>query len=88
MSADLKPIHPEVMYAERSSATEPEKVRFGIHVMGSKADHIFSSFSNVDIYLLSVQNVIYFTINTPDIVGEPEIDIKAQEISFSAKAGE
>jgi hypothetical protein len=32
--------------------------------------------------------VIYFTINTPDIVGEPEIEIKAQEIIFSAKAGE
>jgi len=29
MSADLKPIHPEVMYAERSSTDEPEKVGFG-----------------------------------------------------------
>jgi len=35
-----------------------------------------------------MQNVIYFTINAPDIQGEPELDIKAQSISFSAKAGE
>jgi len=26
MSSDLKPIHPEVMYAERSSESDPEKV--------------------------------------------------------------
>jgi hypothetical protein len=32
MSSDLKPIHPEVMYAERSSTTEPEKVGFDINV--------------------------------------------------------
>ncbi|ODN76135.1 hypothetical protein L202_06061 [Cryptococcus amylolentus CBS 6039] len=34
------------------------------------------------------KNVIYFTINTPDIQGEPKFDIKPTEISFSAKAGD
>jgi hypothetical protein len=32
--------------------------------------------------------VIYFTINAPDINGEPTVDIKPTEISFSATAGE
>ena len=27
---DVKPIHPEIVYAERSSATEPEKVRLSL----------------------------------------------------------
>ncbi|WVQ80331.1 hypothetical protein IAT38_002436 [Cryptococcus sp. DSM 104549] len=54
----MAPIHPEIAYAERSSATEPEK------------------------------NIIYFTINAPDINGEPKLDIKPTEISFSAKAGD
>jgi hypothetical protein len=34
------------------------------------------------------QNIIYFTINAPDIQGEPELEIKPTEISFFAKAGE
>ncbi|WVQ76233.1 hypothetical protein IAR50_005898 [Cryptococcus sp. DSM 104548] len=34
------------------------------------------------------KNVIYFTINTPDIQGEPEFDIKPTEISFKAKSGD
>jgi hypothetical protein len=36
MSSDLKPIHPEIMYAERSSTTEPEKVGFGLKCEGIK----------------------------------------------------
>ncbi|WWC66657.1 uncharacterized protein I206_100561 [Kwoniella pini CBS 10737] len=54
----MAPIHPEVTYAERCNATEPEK------------------------------NIIYFTINTPDIKGEPKLEIKPTEISFAAKAGD
>jgi hypothetical protein len=34
------------------------------------------------------QNVIYLTINAPDIVGEADLNIKPTEISFSAKTGE
>jgi len=44
MSSDLKPIHPEVMYAERSSTTEPEKVGFDIKVKEFLADHILFNF--------------------------------------------
>jgi hypothetical protein len=40
MSSDLKPIHPEVMYAERSSTTEPEKVSLDTKVKEFLADHI------------------------------------------------
>ncbi|WRT63745.1 uncharacterized protein IL334_000668 [Kwoniella shivajii] len=54
----MAPIHPEIAYAERCNANEPEK------------------------------NIIYFTINTPNIQGEPKIDIKPTEISFAAKAGD
>ena len=77
MSAKL---HPEIVYAERSSATDAEKVSL------ASVYHI-SDFP-FDFYWSSYQNVIYFTINAPDIVGEPTLDIKATEISFSAKAGE
>lgn len=42
MSSDLKPIHPEVMYAERSSETDPEKVSFLRNYEGVLADHTFS----------------------------------------------
>ena len=37
---------------------------------------------------LTRQNIIYFTINTPDIQGEPKLEIKPTEISFSATSGE
>nr|ODN88723.1 hypothetical protein L203_02736 [Cryptococcus depauperatus CBS 7841] len=50
--------HPEISYAERSSASEPEK------------------------------NIIFFTINAPDIQGEPKLDIKPTEIIFAAKSGD
>ncbi|OWT40728.1 hypothetical protein C362_01537 [Cryptococcus neoformans Bt1] len=54
----MAPLHPEITYAERSSASEPEK------------------------------NIIYFTINAPDIQDEHNLDIKPTEISFRAKAGD
>ncbi|ORY22622.1 HSP20-like chaperone [Naematelia encephala] len=54
----MAPIHPEIQYAERSSATDPEK------------------------------NIIYFTINAPDIKGEPKLEIKPTEIIFAATAGD
>ena len=37
---------------------------------------------------LTLQNIIYFTINTPDIQGEPKLDIKPTSISFAATSGE
>ena len=45
MSSDLKPIHPEVMYAERSSTTEPEKVGFDINVKELSLITFFSIFN-------------------------------------------
>jgi hypothetical protein len=83
MSSDLKPIHPEVMYAERSSTTEPEKVGFDINVKELLLIIFFIIWS---FYIK--QNVIYFTISAPDIKGEPELEIKPKSIHFSAKSGE
>ncbi|XAO26597.1 hypothetical protein I312_105435 [Cryptococcus bacillisporus CA1280] len=54
----MAPLHPEITYAERSSASEPEK------------------------------NIIYFTINAPDVQDKYNLDIKPTEISFRAKAGD
>jgi hypothetical protein len=34
------------------------------------------------------QNIIYFTIQAPDIQGEPDLKIEPTKISFKAKAGE
>nr|ODN93041.1 hypothetical protein L204_05220 [Cryptococcus depauperatus CBS 7855] len=50
--------HPEITYAERSSASEPEK------------------------------NIIYFTINVPNIQENFKLDIKPTEIVFAAKSGD
>jgi hypothetical protein len=33
--SDIKTIHPEIAYAERSSVSEPEKVRCAVSVEGS-----------------------------------------------------
>ncbi|RXK36743.1 hypothetical protein M231_05978 [Tremella mesenterica] len=55
---EVKPIHPEIIYAERCSLTDEDK------------------------------NIIYFTINAPDIKGEPKLDIKPTGITFEADAGD
>ncbi|KAJ9111834.1 hypothetical protein QFC20_002421 [Naganishia adeliensis] len=54
----MAPLHPEILYAQRSSESEAEK------------------------------NIIYFTIQTPDVQGEPELKIEPKKITFSAKAGD
>ncbi|KAJ9118662.1 hypothetical protein QFC22_003882 [Naganishia vaughanmartiniae] len=54
----MAPLHPEILYAQRSSETDAEK------------------------------NIIYVTIQAPDVQGEPELKIEPTKISFHAKTGD
>ncbi|KAJ9101242.1 hypothetical protein QFC21_003461 [Naganishia friedmannii] len=53
----MAPLHPEILYAQRSSETDAEK------------------------------NIIYVTIQAPDVQGEPELKIEPTKITFHAKTG-
>lgn len=71
--------HPEVLWAQRSSETDEEKVRYYIIVFQFNLAHCWCLF----------QNFLYVTINLPDIVESSlEYTLTATSISFKAKAGE
>jgi hypothetical protein len=44
--------------------------------------------ANASHLFCKLQNIIYFTIQAPDVQGEPELKIEPKKITFSAKAGE
>ncbi|KAL1407073.1 p23 chaperone protein wos2 [Vanrija albida] len=58
MATFVKPLHPEILWAQRSSESDAEK------------------------------NIVYVTINTPDIQGTPTLDVTKDQLSFAAKTGD
>jgi hypothetical protein len=70
-------LHPEVLWAQRSSETDETKV----------SRHILETFSSFHSFLW-FQNIVYVTVNLPDIhVDTLVYELTSTKLTFKAKAG-
>lgn len=74
--------HPEVLWAQRSSETDEAKVRVFFRSLIISVVATTTDASN------DYQNILYLTINLPDIIESSlKVNLTATGISLEAKAG-
>jgi hypothetical protein len=77
-------VHPEVLWAQRSSKSEPEKVR----ILPLTFDRDHNSNRRLSSTPQKYQNIVYMTVNLPDIIESTlEYKLTPTNISVKAKAG-
>lgn len=82
-SSNTMPHAPEILWAQRSSETDDTKVSYC-----SPVAEPFELIRTRPFFRSFVQNVLYITINVPDIKAETfKFDLTPTSISFAAKAG-
>ena len=75
-------IHPEVLWAQRSSESDEKKVS---DLRAPIQDLVRGLIPDIHVAL---QNILYVTVNLPDIKPETiEYNLTATTLSFKAKAG-